>query len=508
VEKQLGGISARQLSVALVIALLMCVFVWGAIYARMAERNVRIDKDLLFLYLCGVEMSDSTLHDEQIELVNQLVSISASDHLIYRAKLRASYCNNYPFTSLSMYAAAKVQSYFGITDPEKDFPTFLLSSMRWGMTLSGGVLGVLCLVCAFWAAKGDPPLMLATFGAVALAALLYVIIPSPSLSWMLLKAPPVRNVNPQDILGLGLYTWLHPSGAFSPLSVFPRCLCAMLTFAAFNLRWSGHSGAAYWFPLIVCFVHQSEAPILLAVMIACDLAVRPRSLTRSAYVIPIILTIVVIALRERMFSTLGFSGLTAGIILALIASLAILLFAIPSAKSVITSRWVNVNRWRARFYGRFPLPFAEALVIVSIWFAVLVICFLFRKDTFYRVIYFWSELPSRYVGLFQLTVFAGLTYPVWRAVVSWRPRAVKEATAIISCLMLLLAVNQWRHPWDSMTVLANQTRQFEETIAKGYAGDSGSFSRVETPFYYLLVRRAFLGGEGTAEYFAKGRSTP
>ena len=235
-EKQLGGISARQLSVALVIALLMCVFVWGAIYARMAERNVRIDKDLLFLYLCGVQMSDLTLHDEQIELVNQLVSISASDHLIYRAKLRASYCNNYPFTSLSMYAAAKVQSYFGITDPEKDFPTFLLSSMRWGMTLSGGVLGVLCLVCAFWAAKGDPPLMLATFGAVALAALLYVIIPSPSSLGCCSKRRPSEMLTRRISSGLayipGCTHQVHSRrcrffrAAYAPCLPLPRSICA------------------------------------------------------------------------------------------------------------------------------------------------------------------------------------------------------------------------------------------------------------------------------------------
>lgn len=136
---------------------------------------------------------------------------------------------------------------------------------------------------------------------------------------------------------------------------------------------------------------------------------------------------------------------------------------------------------------------------------MLVICFLFRNDTFYRVIYFWSELPSRYVGLFQLPVFIGLTYPVWLAIVRWRPHAIEVAAAAISCVMLFVGIVQWRQPWDPIMALAGQARQFDETVAKGYAGDRGSYSRIETPFYYLLVRQALLGGEGTAEYFGKSQ---
>jgi hypothetical protein len=68
-----------------------------------------------------------------------------------------------------------------------------------------------------------------------------------------------------------------------------------------------------------------------------------------------------------------------------------------------------------------------------------------------------------------------------------------------------VGIIQWRQPWDLITVLASQGRQFDETVAKGYAGDFSSYSRLETPFYYLLVRQALLGGEGTAEYFEKSQ---
>ena len=138
-----------------------------------------------------------------------------------------------------------------------------------------------------------------------------------------------------------------------------------------------------------------------------------------------------------------------------------------------------------------------------LWLVVLLICYAFRRDTFPRVVYFWSELPSRFVGLFQLTVIAGLTYPAWLAIVRMRPRATREAVAVISCAMIVLTAYQWTRPWASTTELTNRARQTEELIAKGYSGDEGSYSRVETPWYYVILRRIFLGGEGLPEYFAK-----
>jgi hypothetical protein len=110
---------------------LICAFVWCAIYARATDRNGRIDKDIVYLYLCGIEMGNPALHDRQTELAKQLDAVSAPDFFIYRAKMRAAYCNNYPFTSLSMFAAGKIQQKLGLTDPAKDFPVFLLNSIRW-----------------------------------------------------------------------------------------------------------------------------------------------------------------------------------------------------------------------------------------------------------------------------------------------------------------------------------------------------------------------------------------
>jgi hypothetical protein len=53
--------------------------------------------------------------------------------------------------------------------------------------------------------------------------------------------------------------------------------------------------------------------------------------------------------------------------------------------------------------------------------------------------------------------------------------------------------------------LVNGARQTEERIATGYSGEQGSYSRIETPWYYLILRQSFVGGDGLAEYFAKHR---
>ncbi|MEY9186223.1 hypothetical protein ABIG06_000139 [Bradyrhizobium sp. USDA 326] len=498
-------VSMRRFTLTSLIAVLLSLVVWVGINGRIGEHDIRFDKDLLYLYLCGVEQAGQVSHDQQDKLVEHLIAVSASDHLIYRAKMRAAYCNNYPFTSLAMYFVGRMQQSLGMTDPARDFPEFLYLSLWWGMILSGALVGILCLLIVFWAARG--PLVFPLFAAIALAALFYLTVPPPSLSWSLYQvtpAPPAPRVSLHHTLWLGLYAWINPGAAFSPFSVFPRCLCAMIAFAAFALRWSGRGGLAYWAPIVVSFVHQSEAPILLAVMIACDLASRPKELLRPAYMVPILLTVVLTVLRERMLSIMGFSLLGTAIVLAVSIGLALLVLAVPKLRSAVTSLGLIVSRVRTNWLERLALPVADTVVILLGWVAVVIFCFaISRIDQVFRVIYLWSELFPRYIGLFQLPVFVGLIYAVWPWVLTKRKTATREALALVSCLMLVLAVVQWRRPWIPTAALVADAQAYETVLGRHYVPDEGSFSRTETPWYYLMLRRAYLGGKGLDEYFAK-----
>lgn len=496
--------SARQLTIASLIAALLSIILWSGTYAHITDANIQIDKDPVSEYLCGAEFLNPSLHEEQTKLVAHLEQVipPSQAHYVYRAQLRASYCNNYLLTSLSMYAAGRLQIYFGVNDPAKDFPAFLLSSMRWGTGASGALLGVLCLIVVFWTARGA--LMLAAFGAIVLAGVLYVKVTPPALSWMLYDtdaSAPFAVL--RHIIKLGLLTWLNATVPFSAFSTFPRCFCAMVAFAAFILRWSGRGGLAYWAVIVISFVHQSEAPIVLVTMLGCDLLLRPQVLLTRPYVVPIAIGVIVIALRERMLSILGLPWVPLGEAVGVLVALVAVVSLISGLRSAVQSLWQTANGWRLEL-SKWSTPLVEALLILAAWFVILLICFAFRHDQAYRVIYLWSELPSRFVGLFQFTVFTGLIYPACVMLMAKLPNASRLAFAGICALALLLAYNQWNLPWIPKETLVANSLKFDEPVAKGYSGVAGaSFSKIETPWYYLMVHKAFLGGDGIDEYFAK-----
>lgn len=498
--------STRRFTLASLIALLLSLVVWAGIFGHVSDTGLRFDKDILYVYLCGVEYAGQASHDQQDKLIDHLVAASAHEHYVYRAKMRSAYCNNYLFTSLSMYAAGKVQRSLGLTDPEKDFPAFLFHAMRWGVMLSGALLALLCFVIVFSTASES--MLLPLFGAIAIAALFYWVVPAPSISWSLYQqtpVPPAPVVSLHRTFGLGLYTWINPTGAFSPFSIFPRCLCAMLTFVAFALRWSGRGGLAYWVPIAVSFVHQSEAPILLGVMIACDLAYQPKALLRPACIVPIAVTVMLTAMRERMFSIMGYSWTTVAIVLVALIGLAVLVLFIPAIRQAVTSAWSMIDRLRMRWFGRLPLTVSDTIVILVGWVAVVILCYVAsRHDMVYRVGYLWSELYPRYIGLFQLPVFAGLIYAAWPSVLKRRATATREAMAVVSCLMLVLGVILWMRPWIPETALVAEAQAYDQRVRQQhYVPKEASFSVTETPWYYLMLRDAYLGGKSFDEYFSR-----
>ena len=64
---------ARRLTIASLVALLVSIALWGAVFARENDRNIAVDKDLVFLYLCGAEILHPALHAQQMDMVERLV---------------------------------------------------------------------------------------------------------------------------------------------------------------------------------------------------------------------------------------------------------------------------------------------------------------------------------------------------------------------------------------------------------------------------------------------------
>jgi hypothetical protein len=497
----------RRFRLLPVVMALTCIFLWGAMFARIADRNIGVDKDWLLLYLCGIETVHPGLHEQQIDLVKKIVAASGDDQAVYRATLRANYCNNYPFSSLSMYLVGKWQTHFGVS-PAEDFPTFLIRTLWYGILGSGELLGILCLLALFVLTGG--PLRTTVFMTIGLGALFYVTVPPPITNWFLYQgtpAPPAMVVNWPNVLALGLHSWLNPGAPFSPFSVFPRSLCALLSFAAFAIRWSGRPRAAYWVPLLIGGIHQSTALILLFALICCDIVIRPREFARVGILLPIGVNLLIILLRERMFAILGFSAsgvVMAGAIgLGLIVALAML----RPVRTAFQARWSFMAAWRDRTIAAVPLPFADALILFAAWLGLILISYLAsRDDAWYRLVYFWSELSPRYIGMFQLSFIAGILYLLVTWMQSARPRMGNVVTASVVVVMLAMAIIQIA---PERTGYASQMRGIQSydkvTSAKRdvYVGTTRPTMRDETSWYYLLVRNAILGDRSLAAFFGK-----
>jgi hypothetical protein len=487
-----------------VIMALTCMFLWAAMFARIGDRAIQFNTDYTFLYLCGLELVHPELHERQIDLVKKVVVAAGDDQSVYRATMRANYCNNYPFTSLSMYLAGKWQTYFGVSAAE-DFPAHFARSLWFGVFFSGALLGIVCILTIFVLAQG--PLRTALFAAISLAAIYYLTVPPPRTNWFLYQASPGPTVNWLNVLLLGFHSWFHPGAPFSPFSVFPRCLCAVLAFTAFAIRWSGRPGAAYWMPLLVGAVHQSTAPILLFALICCDVVIRPWILARARILLPIAVNLVIILLRERMFAILGFSLWDFMVVVVISLCLVMALAMVRPVRVAVHAQWSYIAAWRRRTVEAVPLPFADALVIFAAWVGLLLVSYLAsRSDAWYRVVYFWSELSPRYIGMFQLSFTAGILYPL---VVMLSSRPAIERIAMVSAVVVSLGVatSQVLPEWLGLGREVSRASAFDQAVSAKkdvYAGNAVvPQMRDEINWYYLLVRSAVMKDRSLEAFFGR-----
>jgi hypothetical protein len=154
-----------------------------------------------------------------------------------------------------------------------------------------------------------------------------------------------------------------------------------------------------------------------------------------------------------------------------------------------------------------PLPFADALTIFAAWLAVILISYLAsRNDAWYRLVYFWSELSPRYIGMFQLSFIAGILFPLVLTMQSTRPVLDKRLTAAAAVVMLGLAISQLAGPWLRLPDMLRQAPNFDKVTNEQrnvYVADKVPTMRDETRWYYLMVRSAILGDRSLTNFFGK-----
>jgi len=153
------------------------------------------------------------------------------------------------------------------------------------------------------------------------------------------------------------------------------------------------------------------------------------------------------------------------------------------------------------------LPFADALIIFALWMVLILISYLAsRNDTWYRLIYFWSELSPRYIGMFQLSFIAGLLYPLVIMLQTDRPKAFKWVTASATVIMLGMATSQMMAERTGFAAQLRGAKAYDKVVSERrdvYVGNNVPTMRDETSWYYLLVRNAILGDRSLAAFFGK-----
>jgi hypothetical protein len=112
--------------------------------------------------------------------------------------------------------------------------------------------------------------------------------------------------------------------------------------------------------------------------------------------------------------------------------------------------------------------------------------------------------------MFQLSVIAGMLYPLVVWMQSARSVTGNVITASVAVVMLAIAISQIqmmaaRHGFV-LQAIAAQAEDYEKATSQSrdvYAGTTIPTTRDETSWYYLLVRNAILGDRSLAAFFGK-----
>lgn len=487
-------------------ALLLSVALWLTMFVKSAGDELWLATDFMYLYDCGAEFVHPGLHQEQVALVDGVVRSGGDDQLVYRATLRASYCNNYLVASLSSYTAGRILSRLGIVNAKEDMGRYLIYALYWGMFVSGALIGLAVLFTAFRVRQDE--LRISVASAVIIAAILVMAVPPAYTTWLFYQgspAPPAPLVKLDFVWWHYLQSWVSVGRAYRAFGITPRANVCLLALAAFVLRWNGQRGLAYSIPIAVGFVHQSTALILLVVMIFCDFVTRPRVLLEWRCAVPLLLSAALIVLREHMLRimNLEISPIFVVLVLGLAAAAFIL---IKKRGSRILALWSPVASFRDRTIGAVPEPLADATLIMLIWVTIIPFIYaLAHHDAWYRTVYFWSELPPRYAGTFQLCVFAGFLFPLWNGLTARYPRAAGVLSVFV-CLAAVAAIAFALRvpPKANLEAKSELGRRYDNSIVAMAAKTKKPEFRDEAVWYYLLARKAAAGDGDIRTLFDAG----
>jgi hypothetical protein len=351
----------------------------------------RLDDDNLYYLISAISVTDLDSYRETFQKLLSCVTVNEAGDteasFVSRLDLRYNYISNY--TALS----ALWDGMFGMQPRPIQGTIFEAAAFTATFQWSQLVIVLAGLMAASAGAKANGRLAAIATAVVICAAManfyvysdrLTVGAPLASLQFVL-SAPPHFNI----------------------FSFSPRGISAFALLIGCTWRWQGNFRVFYGILLALCFVHQSNATLIILTFLGLDAVMRPGIFRDKIIFTLVAAAVLAILTREELTSVIGYWTLI-GLFLAL---------GVAGAAAFRVAVFERISAYVSRKLGlALTTEVLDITAIVSVWLLTMPVL---RAavlngyvDQFSGRYVFW-QLHTRYGTLFLAVVLAGLAFKLW-----------------------------------------------------------------------------------------------
>jgi hypothetical protein len=384
---------------------ILVVLVFAIGFARAFNYSFRANDDTVFWYLTGVELAKPQAVAQSNDAVRAYLA-EQKDAVVAlpRWQLRELYSQNYLVASAVIYASSRAIEKF-VQAFRCQYGLFFTSSLALGF-----------IICA----------------AIAASVLRWTVVTSRDLATVYgtllgVSVIALSSVVPQSVFNLpaggnlamipGIpeslgYLGIQVVAAHPEYSIFgytPRNQFYLCAVAVFLLRWRESWFAAYALTVALMLFHQSMAGLMLVLLVAVDVLLRPQVFDRKVTAVVLLGTVVMLG-RETLFSMLGLwpAVAVAAALLLIGGALVLARPYFPQMKLFASVDKLALAPLRGRL-ERFGIIGADLITIFAVWLITLPVALVAVRIASPAAAYhFWGEIHVRMLMLWQPLLFVGV----------------------------------------------------------------------------------------------------
>lgn len=399
-------------------------------FVRVSLPDMRASDDNIWLYSAGRALTDTrNVQDPERELTERVHAAGAAPEATFRYELRLGYRLNY-YLPLHVWGWTAAAIDPGAEPSFEAYADKVASAIIGGATASHALAALILALGILVMRRVD--LAAAAFGGLAILFALTFVVRSGA-SFLFWEDPgPGAFVN-------ALQFALRPDAQYTVFGFTPRSQMGLLVLLAFLLRWRGWIGASYATLALSGLVHQSMATLIFAIVLVMDLLLRPADLKQRSVWPFVLLGLLLIAMRETLWSYVmtprAFLGVGLGIV-------AIGVGAALVRRASRAGYFARLEAERARI-ASYPLYAVDALMLGGGWLVTLPLGYvLARLASPMQRLYFWDQVHSRSWLLIAPVVAGaivlGLLHRFEQSSIGQRWSARPATLAFIASLLVLL----------------------------------------------------------------------